>query len=278
MSLVNSVLRNAGRLPLEAIDMLNCEQVLLGEGRKLRGCRLDLEIRDGDHRLNVEVQVSSLQRMADRMVFNSSRMLSLNTPSGAGYDELPKITVISIIDFYYRKSHPDYHQPFGLLYEKSPERVTDKFDYHMLEMPKFRKLKPDFTNPLQRWLYYMDYGYKNPESPIVKEVVQMDQGLNEFAKQYQRNASDPKTLNAYYGHIMERMDEQNRIKTARIEGRVEGVAKGRAEGHSEGRADGINEGLALSAINALKAGFSIADAMKISGLPQSDIEELAKGI
>jgi hypothetical protein len=45
----------------------------------------------------------------------------------------------------------------------------------------------------------------------------MDQGLYDSARQYQRNASDPKTLHAYYGHIMERMDEQNRINTARVE-------------------------------------------------------------
>jgi predicted transposase/invertase (TIGR01784 family) len=262
MSLVNSVLRNAGRLPLEAIDMLNCEQVLLGEGRKLRGCRLDLEIRDGDHRLNVEVQVSSLQHMADRMVFNSSRMLSLNTPSGTDYGNLPKITVISIIDFIYRKNHQDFHQPYGLLYEKNPERVTDKFDYHMLEMPKFRKLKPDFSIPVQRWLFYMDYGYKDPESPIVKEVLQMDQGLYDFARQYQRNASDPKTLYAYYGHIMERMDEQSRIKAAVVEGEARGEARRNAE----------------IAKNALRKQMPVADIMDITGLSQAEIEALAAGL
>jgi predicted transposase/invertase (TIGR01784 family) len=214
LSLTNAVLLNAARTPLEGIDELNCEQVLLGEGRKLRGCRLDLAIRDGNHRLNLEVQLAALNHMADRMVFNTSRMLSTNTISGTKYDELPKVTVISIVDFIYRKGHPDFHQPFGLFYEKDPKLVTDKIDYHLIEMPKFRALNPDVTNSLHRWLFYLNVGYKEPNSPIMKEAFQMDQGLYEFAQRYQRNIGDPKTLDAYYGYVMECMDERERIDTA----------------------------------------------------------------
>ncbi|MCL1918568.1 MAG: hypothetical protein FWG14_09680 [Peptococcaceae bacterium] len=50
----------------------------------------------------------------------------------------------------------------------------------------------------------------------------MDQGLYQFAQQYQRNINDPETLNAYYGYLMECMDEKERIDTAREEGREEG--------------------------------------------------------
>jgi predicted transposase/invertase (TIGR01784 family) len=196
-------------------------------------------------------------------------MLSLNTASGTKYEELPKITVISIVNFLYRESHPDYHQPFGLFYEKEPERVTDKTDYHMLEMPKFRKLKPDITNPLHRWLFYLDSGYKDPDSPIIKEAFQMDQGLYQFAQQYQRNVSDPRTLDAYYGYMMECMDEQERIDTAEAIGRAEG----RTEGHTEGRAEGRAEGQA-AIIRTLMKTMTIAEISKLTGLPRAEIEPL----
>jgi len=218
ISLINAVLQNVGRPPLAVIDKLICEQVLLGEGRKLRGCRLDLGVSEKDHHCNLEIQLSSLQHMADRMVFNSNRMLSLNTSSGTEYGNLPKITVISLLNFPYRSNHPDFHQPFGLFYEKDPEQVTEKLDYHIIEIPKFSKIKPDFTNALHRWLYYLNTGYQDPDSSIVKEVFQMDQGLYLFAQQYQRNINDPETLNAYYGYMMERMDEKERISTAKVEG------------------------------------------------------------
>ena len=214
MSLTNAVLLNASRPQLNVVDELSCERVLLGEGRKYRGCRLDLSIMEGDHLLNLEVQITALRHMAERMVFNMSRMLSLGTVSGAKYEELPRITVIAILDFEYRDGHTDFHQPFGLYYEKDPQLVTSKFDYHIIEMPKFRKIKPDIKIPLHRWLYYLSDGYKDPDDALIKEALKMDEGLYQFAMHYQRNLSDPKIMHAYYGHLMERMDELERIDTA----------------------------------------------------------------
>jgi predicted transposase/invertase (TIGR01784 family) len=223
---------------------------------------LDLAVRDGNHLLNLEVQLASLQRMADRMIFNSSRLLSVNTASGTKYEDMPKTTVISILNFPYRDNHPDYHQPFGLFYEKEPERVTDKFDYHMLEMPKFRKFKPDITDPLHRWLFYLDSGYLEPDSPVIKEALQMDQGLYQFAQQYQRNVSDPRTLDAYYGYMMECMDEQERIDTAKAEGEAVGESRRNTE----------------IAKNALGMGMSIEDIIRLTRLSKHEIEAIKKTI
>ena len=274
ISLSNAVLLNAGRPPLEVIDELRCEQVILGEGRKLRGCRLDVSVREGRHHINLEVQLSSLHHMADRMVFNSSRLLGVNTPSGTEYEDLPKTTIISLLDFVYRKSHPDFHQPFGLYYEKGPELVTDKSDYHMLEIPKFRLLTPDINIPLHRWLLYLDSGYKDPDNPIVKEALQMDQGLFQFAQQFQRNASDPNTLYDYYGYVLERMDEKNRLYTARLEGRDEGRDEGRVEGRVEGREEGRQEGIYTVAGNLLGINMPVDEIMGVTGLTREEVEKL----
>ena len=78
-------------------------------------------------------------------------------------------------------------------------------------------------------MFYLVRGYLEPDNPKVKEVLQMDEGLYLFAKQYQHNINDPKTLYKYYGYVMERMDEQDRIDTARFEGRAEGRAEGKME-------------------------------------------------
>ena len=262
ISLINAVLQSGGREPLEVVDELTCEQVLLGEGRKLRGCRLDLSVREGNHHLNVEAQLSSMQLMADRMAFYLSRLLSYKTPKGTEYEAIPKITLISLLDFNYRNGHPDYHQPFGLFFEKNPERVVSKFDYHMIEIPKFRLHEFDIADPLHRWLFYLDSGYMEPNSPKVKEVLKMDEGLHQFAQTYQRNVSDPETLFAYSNYLMELADERNRIRTARIEGREEGIAETQSS----------------HAMNALRIGLSITDVMKITGLARAEVESLAKSL
>ena len=279
MSLINAVLQNAGRPILEVVDELNCEKVLLGESRKLRGCRLDLAVKEGNHLLNLEVQMQSLQHMADRMIFNLNRMLGFNTISGTEFEELPRVTVISILNFLYRRGHPDFHQPFGFFYEKNPERVTEKHDFHMLETPKFRLQKPDFSNSLHRWLFYLDSGYREPDSPIVKGALQMDEGLYQFARQYQRNVCDPKTLYDYYGYVMECMTEKDRIDTARNEGIVQGVAQGVAQGITQGISQGVAQGKARRdaeiAKKALSIGMSMDDITVLTGLSHEEVKALA---
>ena len=86
----------------------------------------------------------------------------------------------------------------------------------------------------------------------------MDQGLYQFAQTYQRNVSDPQTLRAYYGYLMECMDEQERIDSAEYRGRIEGEAKGKAD-------------IVRSALRKKK---SIADIMDFTGLSEQEIDAI----
>ena len=106
------------------------------------------------------------------------------------------------------------------------------------------------------------------DSPIIKEAFQMDQGLYQFAQQYQRNVSDPRTIDAYYGYMMECMDEQERIDTAEAIGRAEGHAKGYAEGRAEEQA---------TIIRTMMKTMTIADISKATGLTHAEIEPLLGG-
>jgi predicted transposase YdaD len=92
----------------------------------------------------------------------------------------------------------------------------------------------------------------------------MDQGLYQFAQQYQRNVSDPRTIDAYYGYMMECMDEQERIDTAEAIGRAEGYAEGRAEEQA-------------AIIRTMMKTMTIADISKATGLTNAEIEPLLGG-
>ena len=90
----------------------------------------------------------------------------------------------------------------------------------------------------------------------------MDEGLYQFAQQYQRNASDPKTLYDYYGYVLERMDEGNRLDTARFEGIEEGKVIGR------------EDGIISVAKGLLADGDSIDKIIKVTGLAREAVENL----
>ena len=78
-------------------------------------------------------------------------------------------------------------------------------------------------------------------------------------------------------------DIKNSLDTAKAEGLAEGFGKGRVEGHAEGRAEGLVEGLAKGrsetlvevAKNLLSIGTPIESIMKVTGMTEDEIKNLA---
>jgi len=78
-------------------------------------------------------------------------------------------------------------------------------------------------------------------------------------------------------------DIKNSLDTAKAEGLAEGFGKGRVEGHAEGRAEGLVEGRAKGrsetlvevAKNLLSIGTPIESIMKVTGMSEDEIKNLA---
>ena len=78
-------------------------------------------------------------------------------------------------------------------------------------------------------------------------------------------------------------DIKNSLDTAKAEGLAEGFGKGRVEGRVEGRAEGLVEGLAKGrsetlvevAKNLLSIGTPIESIMKVTGMTEDEIKNLA---
>ena len=62
------------------------------------------------------------------------------------------------------------------------------------------------------------------------------------------------------------------------EGKEEGIKEGRQEGLSEGIQKGRNEGILQTAEAALKQGGPLETVAAFTGLPQTRLEELQRGV
>jgi len=79
------------------------------------------------------------------------------------------------------------------------------------------------------------------------------------------------------------MIQNDVLDTAKLEGRIEGLAEGRAEGLAEGRAEGLAEGRAEGLAEGRAEGHAegersalqkTAQKMKQKGLPTTDIADI----
>lgn len=70
-------------------------------------------------------------------------------------------------------------------------------------------------------------------------------------------------------------DIKNSLDTAKAEGLADGFGKGRVEGRAEGLAKGRSETLVEVAKNLLSIGTPIESIMKVTGMTEDEIKNLA---
>jgi predicted transposase/invertase (TIGR01784 family) len=223
LSLINAVLTDAGRVPLDKITGLRCEETLPGASFKGRSCRLDVIAEANGKRINVEVQRESCPDMVDRSFFHACAIMHPAIEKSQDFKELPRLTMINLLDFKpLRSSHPDFHQPVSLMYVKGkPETASDVLYMHNIELRKFRKIKYDKENPLHRWLHFLVKGYATINEIETKEMIKMDRGLQAFAEKYNLSLQDPLIQDKYTHHRLAELDYQTNINTAHEKGAEE---------------------------------------------------------
>jgi hypothetical protein len=225
--------------------------------------------------------------MTERNLLYSAHSLYRNARRGDELSDvvkkMPRVIVIDILDFVLRPSSADFHQPAGLLFLKRPvEWASDKLEIHIIQLPLFKAMAPDFKNPLHCWLTAItrarDQGKSLKEvvemDPALKEFREADPGFAQFVDRYGIVASTPEMLKAYNDWQIAQMAWEEEI--AWVE--AKGIDKGKAEGIAEGIAKNqLN--IALVLFRAVKPGDDSLDAIKTArdyGIPE-DIIRAAKG-
>lgn len=192
------------------------------------GGRLDARVEAADGTLfDIEVQIYLEPSMNDRSWFYGSALMSEEFREGQPYHELPRVRVINLLDFVLREEHPDLLQPIGLLYRKEPATATDAFRIYNIELPKFRDTHPTLESvkddPLFRWLYLLDVGYKNDHE--LEVLSNMTEGMRAFAKRYKVSLNDPDLRRMYDYEMSAKREQASRDYNSEMLGEKRGEAR-----------------------------------------------------
>jgi predicted transposase/invertase (TIGR01784 family) len=145
----------------------------------------------------------------------------------------------------------------GLLYAKPPHSVAEDhiLIYNVL-LPKFRNHVHDLTKPLDAWLYILDTANQKQLSleeviemePILRETIDIDAGLKQFAEEYSKVAADPAVQKEYSMYYSEIMRVTGMLQAAQKKGEAEGEARGKAEERQNTAKKMLDKGLPLETI------------------------------
>ncbi len=220
-----------------------------------KGGRLDIQATLGNGLIiNIEMQVNDEHNIEKRSEIYAAKTISRHFQKGGRYQDYPQVIMINILDFNLFEFEEYVSNAITVLDKHRDYKIDSIVETYYIELPKFRKSKPDMNNKLDQWLIFLDDENKGE--------IEVAEKKNEILK-------DAKIELGYLTgeeevrRLAELRDKWESDWNSSMEwARVDGKAEGKAEKQKE------------IAKELLKLGINIEDIVKATKLTKEEIEKL----
>ena len=238
LGLVNAVLEDSGDRPISNIISIQPQKQQTGPGE--RKFRLDVLAETVDNEIVLlEVQIDKQRFFNTRSMVYAMDSLQSRIGKGDTWDDIalnmPRVISINMLNFNLRKNGVNFHQIIEPVYREEPREVAECHHItHNIELPKFRRLVPDWGNPLHLWLTAICRSHD--QNKTLREVVDMepalqayentDQSFAQFINGYGLANADEETRRQHNSWMLEMGFRMMELKAERVEGEARGEARG----------------------------------------------------
>jgi predicted transposase/invertase (TIGR01784 family) len=245
-------------LPKKIVDIEYLPLEQLGVIKTNHKAVYDLYVKmKGGKRCIVEMQISRHDNFVERLLLYASYSIVYQSTSGKSvikneegeivkeidYD-IAGVYVIAILDFVLFKEkemRSTIIEHIDLMRIKANKRITDKFRFLIIELPKFKKKLNALTTVMDKILYSFKYMDKLPERP-----EEMNENTLKLLYEAARiNKLSEKEMETYHQSILEYYDVRQVANYAEKEGVKKGLRKGRKEGIEIGEKRGEKRGIEI---------------------------------
>lgn len=206
-------------------------------------------------RVNIEMQVKDYNNTVDRSVFYESGLLHESLNKNEDYLQIPKSIGIWILN-YDIFNNGSFHEIARLRRDHENIVLTDKFEIHYIQLPKFKQKCKKISNKLEEWLTFIS----------CKNLEEISMIENEYVKKAEEE------LEYLSGDAAERRLAELREKAIRDEAAA--IAGATRRGIEKGIKKGKKEEKFQIAKKMLKESIEIETITRITGLTKEQIENL----
>ena len=227
---------------------------------KDRGAILDvLAVLNDDTTVNIEMQMTDYKNTIERSIFNDSGVYHESLMKNDDFKKAKRVIGIWILCYNIFDDGP-FHEIARLKRDYENILLTNKMEFHYIQLPKFKEKCKRVSSKLEQWLTFL-------LNEDLEEIKMID---NEFV---QKAEDELEYINA---------DEEERMR-AKFRERAEWKYHADMKStYSEGKNDGIKEGLKQGikeqkitiAKNMLAEKIDIHIIAKTTGLTIEEIENL----
>lgn len=213
-------------------------------------------------RFIVELQKTKQKFFKDRTLYYSTFPIQEQAKKGSAWNfKLEKIYTIAILDFVFdedKKEPEKYRYDVKLTEQETKKVFYEKLTFIYMEMPKFNKGIEELQTKFDKWLYVIKNLHKLDHIPekLRENIFLQLFKIAEIAKFTREEYQNYENSLKYY------RDLKNSLDTAE----EEGYKKGKIEGKIAGKME--------IARNLLKNGAEIQFIMQITGLTETQINDL----
>jgi len=200
---------------------------------------LDIRAQDSTGRwLNIEMQVSVVTGLAQRLVYYACSLYVDQIESGDKYIALePAISICLLNEAFFKDTQVPHHR-FRLYDREHSKDLGDMVELHTVELPKYNLDEATISkaSKIEQWAFFLLKAdqYDPEELRALLPGVEFDQAITVI----ERIAQKTEDRMMYNQREKAMRDHQWVVEGAREEGREEGLEKGREESR-EGLVDTI---------------------------------------
>ncbi len=194
---------------------------------------LDVRIlMNNDTEIDIEIQLAELRVWADRSLFYLSKMYTEQIHTGEKYNIFKKCVSISILDFKLFKDTDEYYSCFHIREDKRNTILTDKMEFHVLELPKLPQELEENSDDLLLWGKFISSERKGEFEMLATKNKYIDSAY----KQLQVISQDKQKRLEYEAREKAIRDHNQMMYEAEERGTEKGIEIGRKEGREIGEA------------------------------------------
>jgi predicted transposase/invertase (TIGR01784 family) len=213
---------------------------------------------ENGQKLIVELQKAKQNYFKERTVYYSTFPIREQAEKGEWNYNLKAVYCVGILDFTFDdyESEPEKSEVVHTIKLKNQNGKTfyEKLTYIYLEMPNFKLQEEELRTRLDKWLYFI----KNLEDFQTIPTIFKDEVFTQAFEKAELAKFGQEELNNYENSLKIYRDLKGVIDTAFEEGKLEGMQEGKLE----------------IAKSAKEMGLSTADIVKLTGLSESEINNL----
>ena len=219
---------------------------------------LDLKVStDNGLIINVEMQMQNTQKIEKRSAFYASKIMSEQLKKSQKYNEIEHLAMINILNYKFLDVDDYCNQTVTVLKSHRNYEINNPVTYYFIELPKFRKAKPDLENKLYQWLSFIDGENKE----LVEMAVKKNKEIEKANDEWEYLTGDEELKRLEFLEFKKCLDD-NSIKAAIKEeawneGIEAGIKEGKKRGIKQGLKQGIEKGIKQGIEQGIEQGIAI---------------------